>query len=387
MSAGWTKIYPPGAFRGRDGWHLRGKDMYGRPIDGRLPPTVKTEAAAARLAQRLLRQSNSDPPPAAAEPAPVAGPDRSFKAAAHSYRVARRPSAAEWKRVERLIAEPTIGPAHVDELTTDQVARYATKAMPQNKPDTLNREIVTPYSSVLHYAAELKWCTKTVIRRFPEKEDEVRAVTAAAVDRMVAGADATGTYGKGAHARRDRQVAYKVAFLEFLRLRGTRITDVLGLQREMDLDLQAGLVRLTIGKRRDQVQWLPLSPKLVVLLANLAACAGGYVFPWRSKSSVYKWWKPLCKRLGITVTPHQFRHALGEEAMDAEIDVITLMGMGAWSSLNSARRYARVSKKRMADADAKRAAAAKPAVREMVAGDLEAPAADGNIVRMERKRA
>jgi hypothetical protein len=59
--------------------------------------------------------------------------------------------------------------------------------------------------------------------------------------------------------------------------------------------------------------------------------------------------------------------------MDAEIDVLTLMGMGAWSSPNSARRYARVSKKRMAEADRARASEAQSG-REMVAGDIEAPA-------------
>jgi hypothetical protein len=82
---------------------------------------------------------------------------------------------------------------------------------------------------------------------------------------------------------------------------------------------------------------LALSPALVAQLANLAPCDGVYVFPWRSRSGVYKWWSPLCRRLGIKATPHMFRHALGEEAIDAEIDLLTLMSMGAWSSVNSAR--------------------------------------------------
>ena len=77
---------------------------------------------------------------------------------------------------------------------------------------------------------------------------------------------------------------------------------------------------------------------MVALFANLKPCDGVYLFPWRHRSSVYKWLTPLCKWLDVKVTPHMFRHALGEEAMDAEIDVITLMNMGAWASLNSARR-------------------------------------------------
>ena len=363
MSAGWFKTYAPGEFRGRPGWHIRGKDAYGRAIDGRLPPTIKTAGAADRLGERLLKRSNRRPP-APVEPVEPKGDDHSFKAAAEAYRRIRKPGAAEWERIEKLIACKEIGPANTAELTTDQAATFALDSKPHTKPDTRNREIITPYSSVLHYAYELGWRGDPIIRRFTELEDEVKAVLPGEVDRLIANVDATGTYKKGAHQRKDRRVAYKVAFLEFLRLRGSRISDVLGLHKERDLDLQRGLVRLTIGKSRDKVQWLPLSPKLVALFANLPACDGGYVFPWRFKSGVYKWLTPLCDRLKIKVTPHMFRHALGEEAIDADVDVITLQAMGAWASLNSARRYARASKKRVAAADARRTALATAPVAE-----------------------
>jgi len=246
--------------------------------------------------------------------------------------------------------------------------------MPHNKPDTLNREYVTPFSSVMHYAYEQGWRGDPLIRRFQEEEDERPAVTPTEVDLLVANADATSTYKKGAHALRDKNAAYKVALLEYLRLRGTRITDTLNIHRGNDLDLPGARVKLTIGKSRNKVKWLELSPRLVALFANLHPCDDGYLFPWRSRSSVYKWWKPLTERLGIKATPHQFRHALGEEAMDAEIDLITLQNLGGWASLNSVRPYARPSRKRLQAADEARAATAgatKP--REMVDGDLWAP--------------
>jgi hypothetical protein len=367
VSAGWIKIYPPGAFRGRDGWHVRGRDMYGRAIEGKLPPTVTTAGAAERLGRRLLKQSNGrPPPPPAIEPEAIE--DHSFNAAALAYRRIRLPRPVEWARIEKLITCPEIGPVDVAQLNTDQVATFARSTMPHNKPDTLNREIVTPYGAVLHYSYELGWRGDPKIRRFQETEDEIRAVSAADVDRLVANADAGIAYGKGAHGRVDKRLPYKVAFIEFLRLRGTRISDVLELERDRDLDLPRAQVRLVIGKSRDKVQWLPLSPKLVAMLANLAPCDGVYVFPWRSRSSVYKWWKPLCERLGLEVTPHQFRHALGEEAIDAEVDLVTLQTMGAWASLNSARRYARASRRRVEAADAKRLTAQRPAKAAPSAG-------------------
>lgn len=358
MSTGWTKIYPPGSFRGRSGWHVRGKDMYGRPIEGRLPPEVTTAGAAERLGRQLLKRSNSRPPPPV-EAAPARPDDHSFEAAARAYQRIRRPRPADWERIEKLIACPAIGPVDVARLTTDQAATFATATKPGVKPDTLNREVITPYGAVLHYAHELGWRDNPTIRRFGEQEDAVPAVKPAEVDRLVAHVDATATYKAGAHQRRDRQVAYKVALIEFLRLRGTRISDVLKLHRARDLDLPGMQVRLTIGKARDKIRWAPLSPKVTSLLANLPPCDGGYLFPWRSRSSVYKWWKPLRDRLGLTTTPHQFRHALGEEAMDAELDPITLMNLGAWASLESARKYARPSRRKLRAADAARARAAR----------------------------
>ncbi len=522
MASGWIKTYAPGEYRGRPGWHVRGRDAYGRTIEGRLPPEVTTARAAGRVAGRLLRDANRRTPEPAAQPAPVAGPDRTFKAAAEAYRRVRRPSAVEWARIEKLIACPEIGPVHVAELTTDQVATFASATLPGRKPDTLNRETVTPYAAVIHYACDEGWRPWIRFRHFAEEEDENVAVTPAEVDRLVAHADRTGTYKVASHARRDdkaaakvalleylrmpetrvtdalnlrpadldpaggrlkawagerldhaewrqvtpevmerlqalapvdgfilpwrnkqsiykfirrlsddlqvaaprllgkatvdpsiddaitrliagadrtgryaevstvqpdRRAVYKVALLEFLRLRGTRITDALGLQRDRDLDLQGARVRMTIGKRRDKVIWLPLSEKVVALLANLRPCDGVWVFPWRTKSGVYAWYTPLRRGLGIDATPHQFRHALGEEMIDAGIDLLTLKGAMGAASLNSVRRYARPSAKRLRDADRARAEEARPSsVREMVAEDLKAPAV-GSVVSLNRKSA
>ena len=172
------------------------------------------------------------------------------------------------------------------------------------------------------------------------------------------------------------------------RARGALVVPVLtstGCAGVLAIELPQGRVKLTIGKARDKVRWMPLSPKVVALFANLKPCDSGWLFPWRTKSGVYKWLTPLCRRSGVKVTPHQFRHALGEEAMDAEVDVVTLTEMGAWSSLNSARRYARVSRKRMEEADRQRAAEAIAAAgREMVAEDIEGPAIAANVVPLKK---
>jgi integrase len=38
----------------------------------------------------------------------------------------------------------------------------------------------------------------------------------------------------------------------------------------------------------------------------------GYLFPWRTKSGVYKWLRPYCRQIGVPFTPHMARHSLGK---------------------------------------------------------------------------
>lgn len=382
---GWIRTYGPGEYRGRPGWHVRGRDIHGRAIEGKIPGQFASKIAAERFAVQLLDRANSRPPDPAPEPVEAA-PDLSFRAAAAAYKRIRQPSGPDAKRIDRLIACPTIGPVDVRDLTTDQAAAFALATLPGRAPDTLNREVITMYSAVINYASEQGWRSKITIRRFQEEEDENRAAQPAEIDAMLAHADMTGLYARGAHGRQDANAPYKVALLDLLRLRGMRISDALRLRRDDDLDLPAGKVRLTIGKRRNRVVWLPLNPKVVSRLANLSPCEGGFVFPWRTRFGVYKWWRPLTARLGLSVTPHQFRHALGTEMIDASIDLLTLKGAMGSATLNSVRRYARPSEKRLRQADDMRATEAgrSPQHREMTAGDLFGEASPG-VVDLARR--
>jgi site-specific recombinase XerC len=354
---GWIKVYPPGAFRGRDGWHFRGRDLYGRPIEGKFPPEVHQQGAAERGARRILDAANRRPAPPLEPPAPA--PDHSFKAAAEAWRRHRRPGKAEWARVERLVAWKEIGLIDVGRLNTDSIAVFCTETMKGRKASTLNREAVAPFAAVMHHACDLDWRPYIRIRRFAEQEPENVAATPKDFELLEANADATSTYEKGARGRNDKLVAYKVALLELIRLRGMRISDTCRLKRAEDLDLPRARIRLTIGKARDKVIWLPLSDSLVAAFANLKPCDGVYVFPWRTKSGVYKWLVPLRDRLKLKFTPHMARHALGEEMIDAGVDLITIRTAGGWASLNSVRRYARASAKRLREADRLREIEAK----------------------------
>lgn len=354
----WVKVYAPGTRKGNSTWIARGKDQFGRWFEKALPAACPHERAARRLADAVLELRNSNTPAPAVEPEPDPPPpdpdDRSFAAAAANYIAWRKPSKADRKRLDRLKADPTIGPIHVGALGTDHVVSFTKTFLEGRKASTLNREAVRPYAAVLHYAADNKWCEWTRIRLFVEDWTEPKPAAPETFAQLIRNADATDTYGKGARGRTDKLAGYKAALLMLLRLRGQRITDLLQLQRERDLDLPRALVRVTIGKARKRVKWLPLSAELVAVLANLKPCSGDRVFPWRSRSGVYKWLIPLRRRLGVEFTPHMARHALGTEMLEAEIDERIVMDAGAWANRKSLLPYQRVARRLIDAADAKR---------------------------------
>ena len=55
----------------------------------------------------------------------------------------------------------------------------------------------------------------------------------------------------------------------------------------------------------------PLDEEVFAALAN-DSDKEGYVFPWRTRSGVHKWLRPLTRKLKVTFTPHMARHFVGK---------------------------------------------------------------------------
>lgn len=87
----------------------------------------------------------------------------------------------------------------------------------------------------------------------------------------------------------------------------------------------------TIGTGR-----LELSPELVVMLAKTEKQPSGRVFPWGDRHNVYRWLRPLCKRLGVSYTPHQSRHAMATDLRALGYDMKAITERGLWRDERSA---------------------------------------------------
>jgi len=318
-------LIPPGQRRGNPFYLLRGRKPDGRQFE------VTTRCTDAKDAQRtaalIYAQIVANSPAAGA----VA---RTFRDAADAYIRWRNPGKADLGRIERLCER--LGTKAIGEVSQDDLVMAAKQHDGAVTGATLNREYTRPFAAILHYARDAGLRDDIRIRAFPERAPVVRVAERQGVSLLISNA-----------ATEPQRL-----LLLWLWELGSRISDTIQVEWS-SIDLQAATVRLRIGKRRGHEATLPLPETLVVALGNVPS-RHGRVFPWSTRSGVYKWLRPLCAKTGVTFRPHDARRALATEQFDAGSDprlVQELMGHG---SLKSTMRYRHVAVSKMADAQRKR---------------------------------
>ena len=115
---------------------------------------------------------------------------------------------------------------------------------------TLNRQVFTPMSAVLHHAARMKWCALPAIARPKQPEGRVRHLTEAEASRLIAAASG--------HLR---------PLVVLLLFTGARLSEALYLDWEC-VDLAARRVRFIVTKN-GEARGVPLHPLVVAELTKL----------------------------------------------------------------------------------------------------------------------
>jgi len=82
-----------------------------------------------------------------------------------------------------------------------------------------------------------------------------------------------------------------------------------------DVDLNGAKVRHHISKT-DEWLVVPLHSMVLDMLRADAGDHVGRVFPWRDRAGLYYWLRPLCRRVGVVVTPHMARHSFATWLVD-----------------------------------------------------------------------
>ncbi|MDB5406603.1 MAG: integrase/recombinase family protein [Rhodospirillales bacterium] len=302
-------LIAPGKRKGNRFYLVRGQ-IGGRDIE--VSTKTRDPEAAARFKVELERRALDARIPGAAE-------EITFAKAAELYRAWRDPSDADKKRIDRVVAH--LGQMAVGAILQADLVDAAIKLHPAGAPATRNREVLRPAAAILHYAAEQRYCAWLRIKLFKEPRPRTRSVT---IDTAATLLQAT--------------TGMQQLLLLWLFRQGNRISDALRVEWER-IDLVGATVRMRIGKT-DEWTTAPLHEDLVAALANIKEEERGqFVFPWRSRFSVYNWLRPLVQSLGLAFTPHMARHSLGTWLNAQGAGLKTIMAALGHADPKSSMRY------------------------------------------------
>lgn len=309
-------LVPPGKRKDNRFYLVRGT-VSGRDIE------VSAKTADLKAARKFARDFEAA---LAQDRLPRPGEAVTFKTAAALYAEAREIDLGDnrhpdARRLNRLVA--VIGGKLVGDIRHADLVAAAAQLHPNKAPATKNREIMRPAAAVLHYAAENDFCPWLRIKLFREPRPKTRAVSEDTAALVVQAAPDG--------ARR--------LFLLWSFHLGTRISDTLAVEWP-NIDLSRQTVRMRIGKRNGLWTEKPLHPEIFEALAAIPEDGRGlHVFPWRTKSGVYRWLRPLVGGIGIAFTPHMARHSLGTWLNAKGEGLRTIMGALDHADPKSSIRY------------------------------------------------
>ena len=300
------KLIPPGTRKGYKRWYVRWSHN-GRAYE--TPLEAETRPAAKKEAELYIAGVKGRP----------AGSPVDFAHAARAYMEWKKPRRDDVKWIENLIG--WMGQRDIREIKGIDIQQAAAALCPHVQPETQIRYVYTPCSSILHYAAEQDWCVYRRVRR-PSFSRRSKKSPASETTMRLLLSNTTG---------------YQHLLLGWLYETGQRIGDSLRLMRT-DLELAKGIARINSSKTDDRGE-IGISHGLAAMLNAAPHLPTGRVFPWRDRHGVYRWLRPLCKRLGVSYTPHQSRHAMATDLRALGYDMKAISERGLWRDERSAARY------------------------------------------------
>ncbi|WP_235871358.1 tyrosine-type recombinase/integrase [Shimia sediminis] len=189
---------------------------------------------------------------------------------------------------------------------------------PEVEGATRNRQVIVPTQAIINHAAEMGWCSKISVKRFPEDTKIKVPATAEWVKAFAGQAEKDG-------------LTHLAALTLFLFGTGARIGEAVALTWA-DIDLtkrKAGINQTKTGHEREA----HLPAPVIAALANIPSNRNpeDLVFGYASRGSVYKVWHNVTERAGIEdMTPHCCRHGFATTLLRKGIDVKTVAKLGGW---------------------------------------------------------
>jgi integrase len=310
------RLVAPGKRKGNRWYLVRGA------IDGR-DYEVSTKTINRAAAERFRKDFERE---LLARRRPRPGEAMSFAAAAGLYAEFRGldlavPRERDAQRIARL--NVVLGKKMIADIRQADLVDAANILCPNLAPQTKNREVMRIGAAVLHYAAENDYCEWRRVRLFKEPRAQTRAVSMELASALIAAAPE----GK------------QRLLLLWLFHHGTRISQTLGITWETGISLRERVFRL-YDKKGNRWREFPLHPELLEELSAIPEeSRTGRLWPWRSKSGVYWWLRPLVQKMQISFTPHMARHSRGRWLNEAGAGLRTIMDALGHDDPKSSIRY------------------------------------------------
>jgi integrase len=264
----------------------------------------------------------------------VPGPGEaiSFAQVTEFYITSISPSEGDARRIRRIAA--AIGDKRVADIQHADLVAAAELIMPGRKAETKNRWVVKPGAAILHYAAENKWRDWLRVKKLKEGPVQTRAAETGTAEALLA--EIAGELEAAKTTHKLRLARKKLLLVLWLFKHGPRISDPLRLAWD-DVDLGRRRYVMLVGKG-NHYREKPIDDEVFELLANDPE-KEGRVFPWRTRSGVYKWLRPLVEKLQLTFTPHMARHYLGKHLNASQAGLKTIMAALDHADPASSVRY------------------------------------------------
>lgn len=318
-------FYEPGERKGNRTYVWRGRTDDGVKIE------IVTDAfhptgAAAYVRKHLQERSRRRPPPARAEGVTLATVDRHYRAERNLDQ--RHP---DTKRLDYIIGQDgekpvgeinnavirATGEAWLDKRRDEVTAAWKAESKPRPKMpsiETANREVITPYRALMHYAVEQEWRSEIVVKSLrpeegvlpkpppPIADDDTVLKLLEVIQSQIDSAPTRWTREKN---------LLKRAFVWLVHERGYRVSEWMRFDWEW-VDLPNARARMAITKNKNDLRWedFELTPTAVAFLADLGPRDAGRIFPWHSRSNIYRWADICLTPHGKKWRPHESRRAI-----------------------------------------------------------------------------
>jgi integrase len=256
-----------------------------------------------------------------------------FGAALEFYVAFRSPKKGDARRIRRL--KIVMGQKPVADVQHADLVAAAEQLYPGRKNETKNRWVMKPAAAILHYAATNKWRDWLRVEKLAEGPIVTRAASEAAALAILGALDGELARAKTEHKR--HRARKKRLLVLWLMKHGNRVSDPLRLKWDEHIALPRKVYLIFVGKGNVWKE-KPLDEEVFEALAN-DPDKKGWVFPWRTRSGVYKWLRPLCRKLKVTFTPHMARHFVGKRLNATGAGLKTIMGALDHADPQSSVRY------------------------------------------------